>query len=82
MVASAYSVLKTKWEWHETKGGVNPTRRWGGFMKVSAYRGIVVVDIAIVQCHCAISYVDSTSELPEQDKHGTSVKSEHPIGAH
>ena len=39
--------------------------RWGGFMKASAHNGLVVVDIAIVQCDC-LSTVDedATSSLP------------------
>ena len=38
--------------------------RWGGFIKVSAYRGLVVVDIAAFECDCATFDVDATCPLP------------------
>ena len=41
-----------------------PTGRWGGFMKASAHRGLVVVDIAAVERDCAAVDVDTTSILP------------------
>ena len=49
-------------------------------MKASSYCGLVVVDVAIVQCDGATIDPHSTSILPEGGKHGTLVKSEHPIG--
>ena len=44
-----------------------PTGRRGGFMKASTYSGLVVVDIAAVDCDCATVDQDSTYILP---KHG------------
>ena len=41
-----------------------PSGRWGGFMKASAHRGLVVVDIAAVERDCAAADVDATSILP------------------
>ena len=41
-----------------------PSGRWGGFMKASAHRGLVVVDIAAVERDCAAVDVDATSPLP------------------
>ena len=76
--ASTYSVLKTKYEWQETKGGVTSAGRWGGFMKASTYCGLVVVDIAAVDCDCATVDEDTTSGLPI--KGSTSVKASTPSG--
>ena len=41
-----------------------PSGQWGGFMKTSTYLGLVVVDIAAVDCDCAIVDVDATPGLP------------------
>ena len=44
-----------------------PSGQWGGFMKVSAYCGLVVVDVAIVERDCATSDEDATSALPNNE---------------
>ena len=48
-------------------------------MKTSTYFGLVVVDIAAVDCNCAAADVNASSGLPLKGR--TSVKSEHPIEA-
>ena len=55
------------------KGGIHgmsvkastPLGRWGGFMKASAYCGLVVMDVATVERDCATLDAEATSVLPE-----------------
>ena len=42
-----------------------PSGRWGGFMKASAYWGLVVMDVATVERDCATIDAEATSGLPE-----------------
>ena len=50
-----------------------PSGRWGGFMKASAYSGLVVVDVAIVERDCAILNAEATSILPNKKDSVTSM---------
>ena len=46
------------------KRDITSSGRWGSFMKASAHRGLVVVDIAAVERDCAAVDEDATSQLP------------------
>ena len=49
-------------------------------MTASAYVGLVVVDVAVVQCDCAAADVDATSILPHKEGFGQFQTASTPSG--
>ena len=49
-------------------------------MTASAYVGLVVVDVAVVQCDCAAADVDATSILPHKEGFGQFQTASTPTG--